>query len=333
MDYIPVYDGEDQGAAGTVKVSADRIQTLGVRIEPVSKRSLARVVRAVGTIEINERGQHTVAPKFEGWIEKLHVNTTGQAVARGQPLAEVYSPELVSAQREYLIAFNAIEGHGRRRRRCAGRRAAARQRGARAAAQLGHQRRAAGTAARGRRAAPHADDRRARRGRHHQGPAGGRDAVHARRGAVPDRRPVAGVDDRRRVRAGPRAGPHRLARDAGRQRLSGPDFPGRAHVHLSDPERRDAHRARALRTGQPAGPVEAGDVRHRADRRRGEARSAGGAGFGGDQQRQPAGGARRARRRPLRAARSEDGRARRRIRRGAVRASRRATRSSRAPTS
>jgi len=67
-------------------------------------------VRAVGNIEINERGQHTVSPKFEGWIEKLHVNTTGQAVARGQPLAEVYSPELVSAQREYLIAYNAGKG-------------------------------------------------------------------------------------------------------------------------------------------------------------------------------------------------------------------------------
>jgi Cu(I)/Ag(I) efflux system membrane fusion protein len=48
-----------------------------------------------------------VAPKFEGWIEKLYVNTSGQAVARGQPLAEVYSPELVSAQREYLIAYRA----------------------------------------------------------------------------------------------------------------------------------------------------------------------------------------------------------------------------------
>jgi RND family efflux transporter MFP subunit len=109
MDYIAVYEGEDQDAAGTVKVSADRIQMLGVRAEAVGRRSLARTVRAVGTIEINERGQHTVAPKFEGWIEKLHVNTTGQAVARGQPLAEVYSPELVSAQREYLIAYNATK--------------------------------------------------------------------------------------------------------------------------------------------------------------------------------------------------------------------------------
>lgn len=108
MDYIPVYEGEDQ-AGGAVKVTADRIQTLGVRTEPVGRRSLARTVRAVGTIEIDERGQHTVSPKFEGWIERLHVNTTGQSVARGQPLAEVYSPELVSAQREYLIAFKATQ--------------------------------------------------------------------------------------------------------------------------------------------------------------------------------------------------------------------------------
>ena len=109
MDYIPVYEGEDRDAPGTVKVSADRIQTLGVRTEPVGRRSLARAVRAVGTIEISERGQHTVSPKFEGWLEKLHVNTTGQAVTRGQPLAEVYSPELVSAQREYLIAYQATK--------------------------------------------------------------------------------------------------------------------------------------------------------------------------------------------------------------------------------
>jgi Cu(I)/Ag(I) efflux system membrane fusion protein len=112
MDYIPVYEGEDQDAPGTVKVTADRIQTLGVRTEPATRRSLARQVRAVGTIEISERGQHTVAPKFEGWIEKLHVNTTGQAIARGQALAEVYSPELVSAQREYLIAYNATKSMG-----------------------------------------------------------------------------------------------------------------------------------------------------------------------------------------------------------------------------
>jgi RND family efflux transporter MFP subunit len=106
MDYIAVYEGEDQG--GAVKVSADRIQALGVRTETVATRPLVREVRAVGNIEVDERGQYTVAPKFEGWIERLYVNTTGQGVARGQALAEVYSPELVSAQREYLIAYRSM---------------------------------------------------------------------------------------------------------------------------------------------------------------------------------------------------------------------------------
>jgi RND family efflux transporter MFP subunit len=112
MDYIPVYEGEERDSAGTVKVSADRIQMLGVRTETVSKRALAREVRVVGAIELSERGQYTVAPKFEGWIEKLYVNTTGQPIARGQPLAEVYSPELVSAQREYLVALSASKSMG-----------------------------------------------------------------------------------------------------------------------------------------------------------------------------------------------------------------------------
>jgi len=106
MDYLPVYEGEDTGG-NAIKINADRIQALGVRTERVARRTLEREVRAVGTIEVDERGQYTVSPKFEGWIEKLYVNTTGQPVARGQALAEVYSPELVSAQREYLIAYRA----------------------------------------------------------------------------------------------------------------------------------------------------------------------------------------------------------------------------------
>jgi Cu(I)/Ag(I) efflux system membrane fusion protein len=66
-------------------------------------------VRAVGRVEVDERRVFAVAPKFEGWIERLHVNTTGQPVARGQALFEVYSPELVSAQREYQVAARGIE--------------------------------------------------------------------------------------------------------------------------------------------------------------------------------------------------------------------------------
>ncbi|HEX6828888.1 MAG TPA: efflux RND transporter periplasmic adaptor subunit [Burkholderiales bacterium] len=105
MDYIPVYEGEAlQAEGGTIAMSTERVQKLGVRTEPAGRRDLARSVRAVGTLQVDERRQHTVAPKFEGWIEVLRVNSTGQAVAKGQPLMEVYSPELLSATQEYAIA-------------------------------------------------------------------------------------------------------------------------------------------------------------------------------------------------------------------------------------
>ncbi|HQW20024.1 MAG TPA: efflux RND transporter periplasmic adaptor subunit, partial [Rhodocyclaceae bacterium] len=112
MDYIPVYEGEEDGDstdAKQIRISTEKIQKLGVRVEKVSLRTLDRRVRAVGKVDIDERRSYTVAPKFEGWIELLHVNVTGQVVSKGQPLLEVYSPELVSAQREYAIASAGVD--------------------------------------------------------------------------------------------------------------------------------------------------------------------------------------------------------------------------------
>jgi len=108
MDYLPVYEG-DEAPAGTVKIATERMQKLGVRTEAASLRELTRIVRAVGTLQVDERRQHTVAPRFEGWIQRLHVNTTGQVVRRGDPLMEVYSPDLVSAQQEYAIALKGVQ--------------------------------------------------------------------------------------------------------------------------------------------------------------------------------------------------------------------------------
>ena len=68
---------------------------------------MAHTVRAVGTVAADERRIGVVNPKFEGWIEQLHVNTTGQTVRRGEPLLEIYSPDLVLAQRVYLVARSA----------------------------------------------------------------------------------------------------------------------------------------------------------------------------------------------------------------------------------
>lgn len=113
MDYVPVYEGDDaqpaqQAGDNAVAIAPDRVQKLGVSFATVERGNFSRPVRAVGKIDIDERRRVAVAPKFEGWIEVLHVNTTGQTVQRGQPLLEVYSPELVSAQREYLLAQQSL---------------------------------------------------------------------------------------------------------------------------------------------------------------------------------------------------------------------------------
>jgi Cu(I)/Ag(I) efflux system membrane fusion protein len=108
MDYIPVYEGEDQDAGAGVKLSAAKVQTLGVRSAPVERRTLDSVVRAAGRIEVDERRLAAITPKFEGYVEKLFVNATGQWIARGAPLFEAYSPELLATQREYAIAVQGL---------------------------------------------------------------------------------------------------------------------------------------------------------------------------------------------------------------------------------
>jgi Cu(I)/Ag(I) efflux system membrane fusion protein len=112
MDYIPVYEGEEDAepASGNqIKISTEKIQKLGVRTETASVRSIDKVVRAAGRIEADERRTYAIAPKFEGYVERLYVNATGQPVAKGQALFDVYSPELVSAQREYAIAAQGVQ--------------------------------------------------------------------------------------------------------------------------------------------------------------------------------------------------------------------------------
>jgi Cu(I)/Ag(I) efflux system membrane fusion protein len=108
MDYIPVYaDEETPEGANVLRVSTEKIQRLGVKTAPVENTEIAHTVRSLGLVEADERRLYTVTLRFDGFIEKLYVNATGQTVARGQPLFELYSPDLVSAQREYLTARNA----------------------------------------------------------------------------------------------------------------------------------------------------------------------------------------------------------------------------------
>jgi Cu(I)/Ag(I) efflux system membrane fusion protein len=109
MDYIPVYDGEDQDTGNTITLSLDRVQRSGVRTEPAAARVLVQPIRAVGTVTIDERGLTIVTMRSEGYIEELFVNTTGQTVRAGEPLFRVYSPDIQRAQIDLLVAIGSVQ--------------------------------------------------------------------------------------------------------------------------------------------------------------------------------------------------------------------------------
>ncbi len=85
-----------------VEIPTDKQQLIGVRTVKAAIKPLHRVIRTVGRIEYDERKLATANTKIEGWIEKLHVDYTGRYVQKGEPLAEIYSPELVATQQEFL---------------------------------------------------------------------------------------------------------------------------------------------------------------------------------------------------------------------------------------
>jgi membrane fusion protein, copper/silver efflux system len=106
MDLVPVYEGEEpEGPPGTVRIDPATIQNIGVTTAVVERKRLSRDIRTVGRIGYDETKVRRIAPKIGGWIEVQHVNFPGQIVRSGEPLLEIYSPELVSTQEEYLVAL------------------------------------------------------------------------------------------------------------------------------------------------------------------------------------------------------------------------------------
>ncbi|MEO7713881.1 MAG: efflux RND transporter periplasmic adaptor subunit [Gemmatimonadaceae bacterium] len=89
---------------GAVRLTASQLTTFGVTFGTVEQRTLSTDVRTVGTVMVDEARMASVTPKINGFVERLYVNTTGQPVRRGQPLADVYSPDLLAAQEELLLA-------------------------------------------------------------------------------------------------------------------------------------------------------------------------------------------------------------------------------------
>jgi Cu(I)/Ag(I) efflux system membrane fusion protein len=94
-------------AAGTVQISPQKQQLIGVKFGTVEMKPLEKVIRTVGRVDYDEKRIVTVSPKIGGWIEDLYVDFTGKFVKQGDPLFTIYSPELVSTQEEYLLAIQA----------------------------------------------------------------------------------------------------------------------------------------------------------------------------------------------------------------------------------
>ncbi|MGB6012728.1 MAG: efflux RND transporter periplasmic adaptor subunit, partial [Desulfobacterales bacterium] len=107
MDLVPVYaeEGDEKEPASTIRIDPVTIQNMGVRMGRVKRKPLVKHIRTFGNITYDERRIYAVNTKFNGWIEKLYVDFVGETVKKGQPLFEIYSPELVTAQEEYLLAL------------------------------------------------------------------------------------------------------------------------------------------------------------------------------------------------------------------------------------
>ena len=110
MDLVPVYEDE---LVGGVNISIDPVtqQNMGLRTTAVLEGQLRNTIRTYGHITYDETRTVQVSLKASGWIEKMHIDFTGKPVEQGQPLFELYSPELVAAQEEYLSTYRRIRGN------------------------------------------------------------------------------------------------------------------------------------------------------------------------------------------------------------------------------
>ena len=106
MDLVPVYEDEGGGAPGVVRVDPTFVQNMGVQSVPVQRTDIPFTIRTVGNLTYNDRQVAWVNTKYDGWIEKVYVNYVGQPVHRGERLFDIYSPQLVTTEQEYLQAIH-----------------------------------------------------------------------------------------------------------------------------------------------------------------------------------------------------------------------------------
>ena len=106
MDLVPVYEDEPGAKTeGAIAVDPSTLQSMGVRTARVQVQPLARTIRAVGTVNYDERRMSVITTKVTGWVDRLYVKAAGDPIRQGQPLISIYSPDLVATQQEYLLAL------------------------------------------------------------------------------------------------------------------------------------------------------------------------------------------------------------------------------------
>ena len=106
MDLVPVYADEDRTESdSTVSIDPAVVQNMGVRTGHVQRLDFTRTIRTVGEVQYDEERLYVVNTKISGWIENLYVHFVGDQVQAGDPILEIYSPELVATQQEYVLAL------------------------------------------------------------------------------------------------------------------------------------------------------------------------------------------------------------------------------------
>ncbi len=107
---VPVDSGGTESEVpglARIRMNAQKRQLIGVRTAPVTKNAFERTIRAVGRVVPDETRLRQITTKIDGYVERLHANAVGEVVHKGQPLLEIYSPELLASQNEYLVALAA----------------------------------------------------------------------------------------------------------------------------------------------------------------------------------------------------------------------------------
>lgn len=111
MDMVPVYEGQDESAPGNIQLDPATVQRMNLKTALVTAGPVRRDVRTVGTVAYDESGLSEVTTRYDGWIEKLYVSSTWTTVKRGEPLFEIYSPDVYNAELNYVVALQSESGH------------------------------------------------------------------------------------------------------------------------------------------------------------------------------------------------------------------------------